>query len=60
MAPSTTTLAIFDDLIRHSERDWDRRRSAELAVEHLAVAQAMSDTPEYERLHTTLVERGLL
>jgi hypothetical protein len=60
MAPSTTTLAIFDDLIRHSERDWDRRRSAELAVEHLAVAHALAATPQYQRLRTTLIERGLL
>jgi hypothetical protein len=60
MAPSTATLAIFDELVRHSAHDWDRRRASELAVEHIRQAQALAATPEYQRLYTTLLERGLL
>jgi hypothetical protein len=60
LTPSTTTLAIFDELIRHSEHEWDRRRAAELAAEHLAQTPALSNAPEYQRLRTTLLERGSL
>jgi hypothetical protein len=60
VTPSTTTLTIFDELIRHSEHEWDRRRAAELAAEHLARAAALSNAPEYQRLRTTLLERGIL
>jgi hypothetical protein len=60
MAPTITTMAILDDLVRHAGEDWDRRRSAELAVEHLGRAGTLSATPEYQRLRNTLAERGLL
>jgi hypothetical protein len=60
MAPARATLAIFDELVRHSVHDWDRRRASELAVEHVGQAQALAATPEYQRLYTTLLERGLL
>jgi hypothetical protein len=60
MEPTITTIVILDDLVRHAGEDWDRRRSAELAVEHLGRAGTLSATPEYQRLRNTLAERGLL
>lgn len=59
MTPTTTTLAIFTEVIRHAEQDWDRREAARLGVEHLSAASGLASTAEYQRLNTALRERGL-
>lgn len=58
--PSTTILAIMNLLVRGTSKEWDRRRSIECAVKLLQAAQGLDTTPEYERLRTTLLERGAL
>lgn len=60
MGPSRMTLAIVDELVRHASESWERRRVAEHAVVHLDQATDLPGTPEYERLRTTLLERGMI
>jgi hypothetical protein len=60
MAPSTTTLAIMNSLVRGPSEEWDRRRSIECAVELLNKADDLKAMPEHGRLRTTLLERGAL
>ncbi|MCA1703071.1 MAG: hypothetical protein LC808_07295 [Actinobacteria bacterium] len=60
LAPSTTTLAIMNRLTRGASDEWDRRRNIERAVELLRASDEIAATPEYERLRTTLLERGAL
>ena len=57
---STTTLAIMNSLVRGTSDEWDRRGNIERAVEVLRSADQLAETPEYERLRTTLLERGAL
>lgn len=59
-APSTTTLSIMNSLVRSIDDEWDRRGTAEKAVALLQAATELAGTPEYERLRTTLLERGAL
>jgi hypothetical protein len=58
--PTPVTLGILNELVRGLPDEWDRRQVAETAVSVLNEATALSDTPEYQRLRTTLLERGLL
>lgn len=60
LSPSATTLAIMNSLIRGASDEWDRRRNIERAVEHMRLAEELNGTAEYERLRTTLLERGAL
>jgi hypothetical protein len=60
LAPSTTTLAIMNSLVRGASDEWDRRGNIERAVDLLRASGALAATPEYERLRTTLLERGAL
>lgn len=60
VSPSTTTLSIMNHLIRGSSNEWERRDNIEHAVSLLTAASPLSGTPEYERLRTTLLERGAL
>lgn len=60
LEPSTTTLAIMNSLIRGASDEWDRRGNVERAVELIGSADQLAATPEYERLRTTLLERGAL
>ncbi|TDT15881.1 hypothetical protein BDK89_1460 [Ilumatobacter fluminis] len=60
LQPSTTTLAIMNGLIRGPSDEWDKRRNVERAVELIRAADELSETPEYARLRTTLLERGAL
>jgi hypothetical protein len=60
LAPSTTTLAIMNSLIRGASDEWDRRGTIERAVELFRVSDELVATPEFERLRTTLLERGAL
>lgn len=59
-APTTTTLAIMNYLVRGASEDWDRRRNIERAVDLLRASDDLAATPEYQRLRTTLLERGAL
>ncbi len=58
--PSITTLAIMNSLIRGASDEWDRRENIERAVELIHSAGELAGTPDYERLRTTLLERGAL
>ena len=60
LGPSTTTLAIMNSLIRGASDEWDRRENIERAVELIRSADRIAGTPDYERLRTTLLERGAL
>ena len=57
---STTTLAIMNSLIRGVSDEWDRRGNIERAAQLIQSAGELATTPEYERLRTTLLERGAL
>lgn len=57
--PNPHTLAILNELVRGRTDEWDRRRTAELAVQALAGADGLANTSEYQRLRITLLERGL-
>jgi len=57
---STTTLAIMNSLVRGTSDEWDRRGNIERAVEVLRSADRLVATSDYERLRTTLLERGAL
>lgn len=58
LAPSTTTLAIINGLVRGASDEWDRRGNIERAAKLLRDSHELAATPEYERLRTTLLERG--
>jgi hypothetical protein len=60
LAPTTTTLAIMNSLVRGASDEWDRRGTIERAVELLRASDELAATPEYQRLRTTLLERGAL
>lgn len=60
LEPSTTTLTIMNSLIRGASDEWDRRGNIERAVTLVQSAGELAATPEYERLRTTLLERGAL
>jgi hypothetical protein len=60
LAPSTTTLAIMNSLVRGASDEWDRRGNIERAIELLRASHELAATPGYERLRTTLLERGAL
>lgn len=57
---STTGLAIMNHLVRGTTDEWDRRGNIERAAAILDNADSLADTPEYQRLRTTLLERGAL
>jgi hypothetical protein len=58
--PTNATLAILNELVRGLDDDWDRRSVTELAAQTIGRAEQLAHTPEYQRLRTTLLERGLL
>ena len=60
LPPSTTTLAIMNSLVRGTADEWDRRGNIERAASLLRASEQLNATPEYERLRTTLLERGAL
>jgi hypothetical protein len=60
LSPSTTSMSIINSLVRGMSDEWARHRIIERAVEHLRSAEVLSNTPEYQRLRTTLLERGAL
>jgi len=55
-----TTLAIMNSLVRNAADEWQRRRNVEHAVALLEAASSLAGTPEYQRLRTTLLERGVI
>lgn len=60
LLPSATTLSIMNHLVRGTTDEWDRRGNAEKAVEVLNRAEDLAGTPDFERLRTTLLERGAM
>ncbi len=60
LSPSETTLAIMNQLVQGTIDEWDRRVNIERAVTLLRAADRLEETPEYIRLQTTLLERGVL
>jgi hypothetical protein len=58
MEPTSTTLAILGEIIRNGNQDWSLRETVTVAAEYLQRAAGLASTPEYQRLHTALRERG--
>ncbi len=58
--PTTTGLAILNELVRGGIEDWDRVLVIEKASAILARATDLQETDDYRRLHTTLLERGVI
>jgi hypothetical protein len=50
----------MNSLVRGASDEWDRRGNIERAVDLLRASDSLAATPEYERLRTTLLERGAL
>lgn len=58
--PTATGLAILNELVRGGlDNEWDRLSIAEQAALFLSSAQDLAGTPEYKRLQTALLERGV-
>ena len=58
--PTTTGLAILNELVRGLLDGWDRLYAAEKAAAILSSASDLQETDDYKRLHTTLLERGII
>ena len=58
--PTSTGLAILNELIRGGLDHWDRLFVAEKAVRILSQADELQQTGNYQRLRTTLRERNLI
>lgn len=56
---SARTLSILNELVRGQANDWDRRLVIEEAIKAIKKASELADAVEYQRLHTTLLERGI-
>jgi hypothetical protein len=50
----------MNSLVRGIADEWDRRGTAEEAAAVLVAATNLAGTTEYERLRTTLLERGAI
>lgn len=57
---SIETLRILNLLVRGLHADWDRRNVGGIAKGALSRASALSETADFRRLRTTLLERGFL
>lgn len=57
---SRETLMILDLLVRGLQNEWDRRDVGKTAKRALLNANCLQETIEFRRLHTTLLERGIL
>ncbi|MEU1160613.1 hypothetical protein ABZ372_07355 [Streptomyces sp. NPDC005921] len=57
---SERTLQILNLLVRGLQDGWDRRNVGTIAKGALANASSLSETAEYKRLRTTLLERGIM
>jgi hypothetical protein len=60
IAVTPTTLTIMNSLVRSAADEWQRRHNVEHAVALLEAASSLAGTPEYQRLRTTLLERGVI
>ncbi len=58
--PTTTGLAILNELVRGHLDRWDRLNVAEKAAAILSSASDLQETDDYKLLHTTLLERGII
>ncbi|MEU5044332.1 hypothetical protein [Streptomyces griseorubiginosus] len=57
---SVETLRILNLLVRGLQGDWDRRNVGGIARDALSRANSLSETADFKRLRTTLLERGIL
>ncbi|MEU3980183.1 hypothetical protein AB0F77_08725 [Streptomyces sp. NPDC026672] len=57
---SEITLKILNLLVRGLQDDWDRRNIGTIAKGALVNAASLTETTEYKRLRTTLLERGIM
>ena len=58
--PTTTGLALLNELVRGRLKEWERLNVAEKAAAILARANELQETDDYKRLRTTLLERGAI
>ena len=58
--PTTTGLALLNELVRGRLEEWDRLNVAEKAAAILSRANDLQETDDYKRLRTTLLERGVI
>ena len=58
--PTKTGLEIINELVRGEIDEWERLLIIDKINEFLASAEVLKETDEYKRLHTTLIERGVI
>ena len=58
--PTTTSLALLNELVRGGLEEWDRLNVAEKAAAILSKSSHLQETDDYKRLRTTLLERGAI
>ena len=58
--PTTTGLALLNEMVRGRLDEWDRLNVSETAADVLSKANGLQETNDYKRLHTTLLERGVI
>ena len=58
--PTTTGLALLNELVRGRLKEWERLNVAEKAAAILSRANELQETDDYKRLRTTLLERGVI
>ena len=57
---TTTGLALLNEMVRGRLDEWDRLNVAETAAAVLSKANSLQQTDDCKRLHTTLLERGMI
>lgn len=58
--PTRPGLEIINELVRGEIDEWERLLIIDKINEFLASAEVLKETDEYKRLHTTLIERGVI
>ncbi len=58
--PTKPGLEIINWLVRGEIEEWDRLLIIDGIKEFLSSAEVLKETDEYKRLHTTLIERGVI
>ena len=58
--PTTTKLEILNQLIRGQPDPWALRYIADHIANYLNTTTDLATTDEYQRLRTTLIERGMI
>ena len=58
--PTSTGLALLNEMVRGDLEEWDTLNVAEAAADVLSRADSLKDTDDYRRLRTTLLERAII